>query len=91
MTPRSWFTLALRLMGVWAAIEGIDQIVVVLNMKAGFFQPGYTQASAYALHAAARMLVAFALLVGAPMITAFFYGSSVEKSAPRDPRNSSVV
>jgi hypothetical protein len=85
MTPRSWFTLALRLLGVWAAIEGIDQNVVVLNIRAGFFQPGYTQASAYALHAAARMLVAFALLVGAPMVAAFFYGSGAEKSASRDP------
>jgi hypothetical protein len=85
MTPRSWFALALRLLGVWAAIEGIDQIVVVLNIKAGVFQPGYTQASAYALHAAAKILVAFVLLVGAPMVAAYFYGSGAEKSGTSDP------
>jgi len=85
MTPRSWFTLALRLFGVWAAIDGIDEIVTVLNIKAGFFQPGYTQLSAYALHGAGKMLVAFCLLVGAPMIAAFFYGGGAEKPATGDP------
>jgi hypothetical protein len=85
MTPRSWFTLGLRILGVWAAIEGIEQIVVALNIKAGFFQPGYTQLSAYALHAAARMLVAFVLLVGAPAISAFFYGGGTEKPPTLDP------
>ena len=46
MTPRSWFTLALRVVGVWAAFDGIDEVVTVLNIKAGFFQPGYTQLGA---------------------------------------------
>jgi hypothetical protein len=88
MTPPSWFTLALRILGVWAAIEGIEQIVIVLNIKAGFSQPGYTQLSAYPLHAAARMLVAFVLLVGAPIISAFCYGGGVDKSATLDPPQS---
>lgn len=84
MTPRSWFTLALRLFGVWAAIDGIDEIITVLNFKAGFFQPGYTQVWAYALKAAGKILVAYCLLVGAPMIAAFFYGGA-EKPVSSDP------
>ena len=85
MTPRSWFTLALRLLGVWAAIDSIDQIVTILNIKAGFFQPGYTQVWAYALHAAGKMLVAFCLLVGAPVIAAYFYGGGTMGPGIQDP------
>lgn len=79
MTPRSWFTLTLRLLGVWAAMEGIDSIVTVLNIKAGFYQPTVTHLGDYALHAGGRMLVAFVLLMGAPLISAYVYTGTSEK------------
>ena len=81
MTPRSWFTLALRLLGVWAAFDGVDQLVTIANIKFGLFTPAYTALPAYLLHAGAKFGIAFLLLRGAPVISAYFY-------APEPPKNS---
>jgi hypothetical protein len=50
------------------------------NIKAGFYQPTVTHLGDYALHAGGKMLVAFVLLMGAPLISAYFYTGTSEKS-----------
>lgn len=78
MTPRTWFTLALRALGVWVAIDGIDLLVTVVNIKFGFASPMTTQLPAYLLHAAGKLVIAFVLLKGAPLISAYFYAPATK-------------
>jgi hypothetical protein len=72
--------LALRLLGVWAAIDGIDQWATVANTEFGFCSPRSTQLAAFLLHGAVKIVIAYVLLRGASLISAYFYSS--RSSAP---------
>jgi hypothetical protein len=80
MTPRTWFTLALRIIGVWVAIDGIDQLAAVVNIKFGFSSPVTTQLPAFLIHGALKILIAFVVLRGAPLISSYFYAAATKAS-----------
>lgn len=42
MTPRLWFSLSLRIIGMWELIEAAEHFVTMFNIKSGLYQPAYT-------------------------------------------------
>jgi hypothetical protein len=73
MTPRDWFTLALRILGIWELIYTIDTVVTIFNVTAHLFRLERTDVAAYVTHALISFLIAVWLLKAGPSIAAFFY------------------
>src|SRR5580704_95661 len=73
MTPRDWFTLALRILGVWELIYTVDTIVTIFNITAHLFRLERTDVAAYVTHALISFLIAVWLLKAGHSIAAFFY------------------
>jgi len=70
MTPRMYFTLVLRCIGVWKIIDGLEHFVTAYNVNKGFYTPQLTQAQAFLTHGALNFLAGLALLLGAAAIGA---------------------
>ena len=79
MTPRLWFSVALRALGVWELLGATDHLVTLFNVKTGLYETA-AQPLAFFTHGAVDLVLALTLLKGAPVITRYFYPDS-----PREP------
>ena len=77
MTKGDWFTLFLRVLGVWELVATFEQAVMIIDMNAGGWQ---TQSGAYITHGLVTLLIGVSLLITAPMIARAFY-----PARPRQP------
>jgi len=82
MTPHDWFTLFLRLLGVWELIGTVDQAITILNISAGVWRPERTTIGTYITHGLAAFLIGIWLLKAAPTIARAFYPAK-----PSDPNS----
>ena len=71
MKPRDWFVVGLRLLGVWMFLSSIGEAVSAFQLYAGMFELRTTHIEAYWFHAGVDFVVALALLIFAPAISAF--------------------
>jgi hypothetical protein len=82
MTPRDWFTLILRVLGVWELIATADEVVTILNINAGLWHPARTEIQSYIAHGIATFLIGIWLLKGAPTIARIFYPHKITAQNP---------
>ncbi len=76
MSPKHWFVLACRVMGVWTLLGAITSWVTVHNVLKGFFRPESTSIGGYVLHAAVDTVLGLYLLVGSAQLASLVYGHS---------------
>jgi hypothetical protein len=62
MRPKDWFTVGLRLLGVWMLLESLGELVSGLELQFRFIEPLRTTPFAYFLHTAIDFVAAVALL-----------------------------
>jgi hypothetical protein len=76
MTPRRWFEVGVRLMGVWQIVSGLDESVSYFNFVAKLFTSNTTTPNVYLSHAIGHLLVGFFLLFAAVSIANTVYPPS---------------
>ena len=71
---KEWFTLALRILGMWELLYAASYLMTALDVSVGLYRPpaGSTFGGAM-LHTFGHFFLAAWLLKGAPKITDFFY------------------
>ena len=72
-TPREWFTLFLRVFGIWELSSAADEFVSVFNINAGFWHPQYSLIQSYGMHGLCAFLIGVGLLRGASAFARLFY------------------
>lgn len=68
MSPRNWFSLFVRLIGVWKFASALEYVVVAYDIHAGFFKSmgGTVEGQ---LHVAyAQFVIAIVLVFSAPFL-----------------------
>ncbi len=70
MTPRSYFTLLLRGIGIWKIIDGFDEATTAWNVHEKFFTSPYVTPGAYVGHAFTFFFIGIILLFFAAPISA---------------------
>jgi hypothetical protein len=80
MTPRLWFSVALRVLGVWELLDALYHFTTVATIKAGLYTPVTSQAASFFVHGVIKTLIAVVLLKWASLIAAYFYPLAPERS-----------
>src|SRR5262249_40096361 len=71
---RIWFTLALRIIGVWELIVAAGFLMTAFDISFGFYHPtGNYTFGGMMVHTFGHFFLAAWLLKGAPKIAEFFY------------------
>jgi len=68
-----WFCLALRVIGAWNFIIGLEHFASCFNAAHGFYNPIVTQPFGFFVQGAVHMVVALAFLRLAPFLALFAY------------------
>jgi hypothetical protein len=94
MTPRDWFTVGLRLFGIWQLIYAIvDACTTFAIMQAYYRAQNTSSGKWYALMTVVHFVLALWLLKSAPQTARFFYreaGERGEGSKDAKPSDSST-
>jgi hypothetical protein len=93
MTPAAWFIVALRVLGIWQVLAGIEMAAGLFTVSRGLSHPTYSEPGAYFTASVEHFLAALVLLMGAPAIAGLFYpgatrglsDNSSEIAQPRGP------
>ena len=75
MGPRDWFTVALRLFGIYQATVAVAYALYAFNSVAGVYGPGHEGMGLAVTHLVTNVALAAWLLKGAPGIARYFYPS----------------
>ena len=70
MTPRSYFTLVLRGIGIWKIAYGLEALTTAWNLYEKFYTPPYETPGAFVSHGFTATFVGVVLLFGASSISA---------------------
>ena len=73
MTPRGWFILVLRGLGVWQAIDVVEYAATTYSAYIGIFHPRETSLQFYLLTVGIHLFLAVWLLYFAPATARVFY------------------
>src|SRR5689334_17772282 len=73
MTRRDWFSVGVRLMGVWCLITALDEVRAALVVQFGWIGSQYRSLGVYFLHAAVSGAMGIYLLCGAPQLVALAF------------------
>jgi hypothetical protein len=72
MSPKDWFGIAVRVLGVWTVVEGLRGLVTVLAYRKDLLQsPDLSEY--YLMNRVAELGAGFILMRGAHLITKFCY------------------
>lgn len=80
MTPRLWFSVALRVLGVWELLDALYHFTTVVNIKTDLYTPAVAQPASFFVHGVVKVMIAIVLLKWASLIAAYFYPLGPEKS-----------
>ena len=61
MRPKDWFTVGVRLFGVWMILDAIHELLTLVEIKFELLGPTRTAPNAYLLHTAVDVAVAIFL------------------------------
>ena len=75
MKPVVLFSLALRIIGAWILVSGLEYAVSWFNVRMGFSQLTNYQATAFLNQAIAHLVIALVLLNFAPYFASRLYPS----------------
>ena len=87
MTPGLWFSLVLRVLGVWQLITVTSELAVYLNINLGLYRPTTFDPRSALIDGFVNLLVGGVLLIWAPLIAAHFYPPSAIKNKVDDTQN----
>jgi hypothetical protein len=73
MTPFQWFCLALRVIGAWNFVIGLEHFLATFNVMHGYYAPQSTLAFGFFLQGCLHIAVALALMRFAPFFASFAY------------------
>jgi hypothetical protein len=79
MTPRLWFSVALRVLGVWELLDALYHFTTVATIKTGLYTPVASQPASFFVHGVVKTLIAIVLLKWASLIAAYFYPLAPER------------
>jgi hypothetical protein len=80
MTPRHWFSVALRVLGVWELLDALYHFTTVVTIKTGLYTPAASQPASFFVHGVVKVVVAIVLLKWASLIAAYFYPLGPERA-----------
>jgi hypothetical protein len=80
MTPRLWFSVALRVLGVWELLDALYHFTTVITIKTGLYTPVASQPASFFVHGVVKVLIAIVLLKWASLVAAYFYPLGPEKA-----------
>ena len=79
MDTRAWFGIAVRLLGLWQVLEGLDEAVIMFVMAAGSYHSSlYTGPGGMFPFAVFHIVTGGALLKLAPVLVMWCYPKKVE-------------
>ena len=84
MTPRKWFGVGVRLLGLWEILNGLDELVTYGNVIMRLYTPSLTSPNGFLAHAVEHLLVGVFLLAAAATVANTFYPLS-QTSEAADP------
>lgn len=74
MTPYLWFSVGMRLIGLWQLLKGMEEIFVIFDMaKGSYHMPYITTPVGVVPFVAFHLIAGIVLLKGAPTIAAWAY------------------
>jgi hypothetical protein len=73
MSPRNWFGVGVRLIGLWQIVTGVDELVAYANVVLRLSKTSATNANSFLTHAIIRLLVGFVLMFSAVSIVNAVY------------------
>lgn len=73
MTSFQWFCLALRVIGAWNLVLGLEHFLAAFNVMHGYYTPAYTQPFGFFLQGCLHVGVGLALMRLAPYLAVFAY------------------
>lgn len=80
MSSFQWFCLALRIIGAWTLVNGLEMLGTAFNVARGHSSGGF-DASAYVSQAIWHALIATVLIGLAPTLARVVYGMAATPSA----------
>ena len=90
MSPRMWFTLVLRYLGVSEILAGFNHFVTAYNVHMDYF-PGSASAVAYLNHGVESSVIGAVVLLAAAQLSALLVSALPAKySEPATPAASNV-
>ncbi len=73
MTSFKWFCLALRVIGAWNFVLGLEHFLAAFNVMHGYYTPAYTQSFGFFLQGCLHVAVGLVLIRFAPFLAVFGY------------------
>jgi len=71
MKPKDWFTVGVRLIGVWWLVEAAQESIYLASAELGYLKSSIYTPGNYAVHAVGNLLVGLFLISGAQVLVAF--------------------
>jgi len=82
MTPRMYFTLVLRGIGIWKLAYALEALTTAWNVYEKLYTTPYETPGAFVSHAVTNALIGATLLFGAAAISAMIVPASQPKQSP---------
>ncbi len=83
-SERAWFTVGLRILGVWLLVSACDELRTLLHVLFGVFQPLKTPLATYILIVIQHTIIGLYLLLGAQQLVGFVATWISPRHRPRD-------
>ena len=87
MTPRMYFALVLRGIGIWKLAYSVEAFITAWNVYEKLDTDPYVKTGAFVNHGLVSALVGLVLLLGAPLISALVVPASAASRANPDTRS----
>ena len=90
MTPRLWFGIGVRLLGLWELLYGMDEVIMMFGISQGTYHSGlYSSPGGLFPFAVFHLVVGVLLLKGASFLVVWCYPS--REVAANEPNQSESV
>jgi hypothetical protein len=76
MSPRNWFGVGVRLIGLWQIVTGVDELVAYANVVLRLSGTSLASSNGFLTHAIVRLLVGCILLFSAVSVVNAVYPSA---------------
>ena len=75
MSPRNWFGVGVRLIGLWQIVTAVDELVTYANTLLRLYTPSLTNPNGFLTHAIVRLVIGCLLLFSAASIVNAAYST----------------
>ncbi|RDS81352.1 hypothetical protein [Dyella psychrodurans] len=85
MTSFQWFCFALRVIGAWNFVMGLEHFLAAFNGMRGYYTPASTQPFGFFLQGCLHITVALVLMRFAPFLAVFAYPKPTPSTSEQNP------